>query len=357
MMTQAFQLTRTGSADHAFTLSKVELPSLQAHEVMIEVDAFGLNYADTMIRRGLHSEKPKLPCVLGYEVVGTIIQVGKEVDAHLIGTRVVALTLLGAYARQVIADSDRVFSIGDMNPNAALALALQGITACYISRYIAPIRANETVLIHAAAGGVGTLLIQLAKQAGATVIAKVSSEEKRQTCLKLGADYAINYKTQDYVREVEKRIGTSNLDTSFNPLGGASFKQDPRLLGAGSKLVLFGGAELMSGGFSALSKLKFIMQMGFIIPIFYSINAKSLIGVNILQLVTTKPHIIRECFAQLMQLYQQGIVNPQNGGDFHFTELAHANSLLESGKSSGKLAVYWQTPPAAETFSFEESAS
>jgi len=342
MMTQAFLLTRTGSADNAFMLADIELTLLQEHEVLIEVEAFGLNYADLMIRRGLYSEKPKLPCVLGYEVVGKIIQIGDASRSHLIGTRALAFTLLGAYAKQVVARRDWVFPIGQMNPNTALSLALQGITAWYMARYIAPIKTNEKILIHAAAGGVGTLLIQLAKQAGATVIAKVSSEEKRQQCLALGADCAINYKTCSYVHEVERLIGKNALDTSFNPIGGVAFKQDLRLLGAGSKLVLFGGSELMAGRFGVLSRLNFLLQMGVIIPIFQSIHAKSLIGINVLKLANCKPDVIREGLAQMIGLCQQNRVKPQNGGDFHFTELENAHGLLESGASSGKIAVYWR---------------
>jgi len=228
MLTQAFLLTRTGSVDNAtgsvdnaFTLADIELAPLQENEVLIEAEAFGLNYANIMTRRGLYSEQPKLPCVLGYEIVGTIIQSGQKGDRHLIGTRVIALTQLGAYAKQVIVRIDRVCPIGDdVHPNTALALALQGVTACYMSRYIAPIRAGEKVLIHAAAGGVGTLLIQLAKHAGATVMAKVSSEQKRQHCLAAGADFAINYTTHDYVAEIERLIGKHHLDASFNPVAG-----------------------------------------------------------------------------------------------------------------------------------------
>jgi len=352
-------LTRTGSVDNAFKLSEIELPPLQENEVLIEAEAFGLNYADIMTRRGLYSEQPKLPCVLGYETVGTIIQSGQKANHHLIGTRVIALTPLGAYAKQVIARIDRVCPVGDdVHPNTALALALQGVTACYMSRYLAPIRTGENVLIHAAAGGVGTLLIQLAKHAGATVMAKVSSEQKRQQCLILGADFAINYTTHDYVAEIERLIGKHHLDVSFNPVGGKTFKQDLKLLGAGSKMLLFGGSELMAGKFGALSKLGFLVQMGCVIPIFHSIHCKSLLGINVLKLMDSKPHVIQHCLAEMIELYRQGIIKPKNGGDFHFTELEKAHARLESGTSSGKLAVYWQDVPAikSERYSGERTS-
>jgi len=320
---------------------------LQENEVLIESEAFGLNYADIMIRRGSYNEQPKLPCVLGYETVGMVIQIGDKVDRNLIGTKVIALTKLGAYAKHVIAHIDMICPVGDdIHPNTALALALQGITACYMSRYLAPIRSGENVLIHAAAGGVGTLLIQLAKHAGAMVIAKVSSEQKRQYCLALGADFAINYTSHDYVAEVENLIGKHHLDVSFNPVGGKTYRQDLKLLGAGSKMLLFGGSELMSEKLGALSKLWFLIQMGVLIPIFQSIHAKSVLGINVLQLIDSKPHVIQHCLAEMVELYRQGIIKPKNGGDFYFTELEKAHALLESGQSSGKLTVYWQAVPA-----------
>ena len=178
METEAFVLCKFGPSAQAFERKIVEIPALDSDEVLIESEAFGLNYADVMARRGLYREAPAFPCVIGYEVVGTIIQTGSSVDITLIGKRVVAFTRFGGYAKHVITTKDAIAEIGKMPVNDALALATQGVTAYYMANYISPVRTGEHVLIHAAAGGVGTLLIQLAKQAGAIVIAKVSSKEK-----------------------------------------------------------------------------------------------------------------------------------------------------------------------------------
>jgi len=341
MKTQAFLLTKTGSADKAFQLTEIETPNLQEDEILIEVEAFGLNYADIMIRYSLHSDKPKLPAVIGYEAVGTVIQVGTKANPKIIGKRVVAIVQLGAYAKHIIAKSANIVSIGEIDANTALALALQGVTAYYMSCYFAPIKKGENVLIHAGAGGVGTLLLQLAKQAGAKVIAKVSSEQKRQICLNLGADLAINYKKQDYVNEVENLIGKNKLDVSFNPIGGATFKQDLKLLNVGSKMILFGASELKSGKLGVLSKLNFALKMGLIMPIMQTVNAKSFIGVNMLKILETKPLVIGECLKQIVGLYQQGTIKPIIGGNFKFNELSKAHQLLESGNSTGKIAIFW----------------
>ncbi len=341
MKTEAFLLTKKGNPEEAFQLSEVTLPALKANDVLIETEAFGLNYADVMARRGLYREAPAFPCVIGYEVVGTIIQTGSSVDTTLIGKRVVAFTRFGGYAKHVITTKDAIAEIGKMPVNDALALATQGVTAYYMANYISPVRTGEHVLIHAAAGGVGTLLIQLAKQAGAIVIAKVSSKEKQEKCLSLGADHAVNYKDENYATAIERIIGVKKLDVSFNPVGGDTFKIDKHLLGFGSRIFLFGGSQLSEGKLGILSQLNFLRKMGVSVPVFLMMQSKSLIGVNMLKIADSKPLVLQFCMQEVVNLYHAGKLTTENGGDFPYTEMNQAHALLESGKSIGKIAVHW----------------
>ncbi len=341
MKTQGFILHKKGTPEEAFKISEIELPELNEFDVLIENEAFGLNYADVMARRGLYRETPKFPCVIGYEVVGKIIKIGSGVDPKMLGKRVVAFTRFGGYAKHSITFSDAVAEIDNMSTNDALSLSTQGVTAYYMANYVAPIKRGEYVLIHAAAGGVGTLLIQLAKNAGAIVIAKVSSEEKVQKCKELGADFAVNYKSVNYVSEIEKLIGNKKIDVSFNPVGGKTFKMDKELMGFGTRIFLFGGSELAEGRFGILSQLNFLRKMGMIIPAFQMMQSKSIIGVNMLKIADTKPLVLKDSMHQIISFYQQGLIKTENGGDFNFSELNKAHSLLESGKSIGKIAVHW----------------
>ncbi len=253
----------------------------------------------------------------------------------------VAFTRFGGYAKHAVTSVDAIAEIGTIPVNDALALSTQGVTAYYMANYVSPIRKDENVLIHAAAGGVGTLLIQLVKQAGATAIAKVSSEEKRQKCIELGADFSINYRMSDYVEQIEKIIGKKKLDVSFNPVGGSSFKADKQLLGFGSRIFLFGGSQLAEGKWGMLSQLNFLRKMGISIPVFLMMQSKSMIGVNMLKIADTKPKIIQFCMNEMIALYRNGKITTENGGDFQFTEMNKAHSLLESGKSIGKIAIHW----------------
>lgn len=341
MKTQAFLLTKKGNPEQAFQLSEIELPALKASEVLIETEAFGLNYADVMARNGLYREAPPFPCVIGYEVVGKVLKIGASVEKELLGKRVVAFTRFGGYAKHAITSVDAIAEIESIPVNDALALSTQGVTAYYMAKYISPVRQGENVLIHAAAGGVGTLLIQLTKQSGATVFAKVSSEEKQQKSLSLGADYAINYRKENYAGAIEKIIGKKQLDVSFNPVGGSTFKTDKQLLGFGSRIILFGGSQLAEGKSGILSQLNFLRKMGISIPAFLMMQSKSMIGVNMLKIADSKPHILKFCMTEIIKLYRSGEITTENGGEFDFKELNKAHRLLESGKSIGKISVHW----------------
>lgn len=338
---KAYFLIKKGVANQAFQLKELALPHLLANQVSIEVEAFGLNYADVMARNGLYREAPPMPCVIGYEVVGTIKQIGSSVDATWIGKRVVAFTRFGGYAKQAQTTIDAVVPIDAIPAEIALGLCTQAVTAYYMHHYFSPIQKGKRVLIHAAAGGVGTVLIQLAKAVGAIVYAKVSSDEKVELVKSLGADYAMNYKQAPYEITLAKLLDGKKLDASFNPVGGSTCKKDLQLLGAGGKLYLFGGSELAEGKWGILSTLNFVRKMGLILPIGLMMTSKSIIGINMLKVADQSPEVLQLCMAAVVQLYQAGVIQPQIGGVYTSDELAKAHTFLESGKSTGKLVVKW----------------
>lgn len=341
MKTEAFVLSKIGPSNDAFSLQPVQLRPLNSDDVIIETEAFGLNYADVMARQGLYRETPPLPCVIGYEVVGKVLQVATTENEHLLGKRVIAITHFGGYAKHAIAPIKTVFEIGNLNANTALALTTQGVTAYYMANYIAPIQKNDKVLIHAAAGGVGTLLIQLAKLAGATVFAKVSSTEKAEKCKQLGADYTINYKQENYSEKIQSILGEQKIDVCYNPIGGSTFKQDKQLLTAGSRLFLFGGSQLAEGKKGMLSQLNFLRKMGVLIPAFMMMQSRTIIGVNMLKIAMQRPDVLKQCLEGIVTLHANGSIQTENGGEFRFDQLAQAHDLLQSGKSIGKISIHW----------------
>ena len=342
MKSEAYFLVQKGDPKSAFELRSFEISSPKGKEVIVEVEAFGLNYADVMARNGLYREAPPMPCVLGYEAVGKVIEVGPEGNQSLLGKRVVAFCRFGGYAKHVLTYDYAVIPVGEEDAIELLSLCTQGVTAYYMAEYLTLIRKGEKVLIHAAAGGVGTLLIQLAKHREAFVIAKLGSSEKEQLAKDLGADAVVNYRKEDYAQKTKQILNGARLDVSFNPVAGSTYKKDMKLIGSGGRLILFGASELSRGKWGILSKLNFVFKMGFLMPIGLMMRSKNVLGVNMLKIADNKPEVMAHCLNDVVDLYRQGILKPQSGGMYKSDQLAEAHAALESGKTTGKLGVYWE---------------
>jgi NADPH:quinone reductase-like Zn-dependent oxidoreductase len=341
MKSKAFYLTKFGDLDRAFELRDIELPKLNNSQILIEVEAFGLNFADVMARNGLYREAPPLPCILGYEVVGSVIQIGSEQNKDLINKRVLGFCRFGGYAQHVIVENDAFVEIGEISAQHALPLGTQGSTAYYMAEYLFKIRAGEKALVHAAAGGVGNLLIQLLKRKGVFIFAKIGDEAKRNIVLSLGADEVVNYKNEDYTFVIQTKLKEQKLDISFNPAAGSTYKKDLSLIGPGGKLVLFGASELAKGKWGFFSKLNFVKKMGLAPPIGLMMQSKGVFGVNMLRIAETHPEILKESMAAMVDLYKKGEITILDGKQFPYTALNDAHRQLESGKTSGKISVFW----------------
>ncbi len=339
---EAFFLVRKGEPSVAFELRKLEMDAPTGNEVIVEVEAFGLNYADVMARKGLYRGAPPFPCVIGYEVVGKVAHCGPDADPSLLGKRVIAFCRFGGYARHVRTNDYAVVVVNDQPAEELMALCTQAVTAYYMAEYLAPVHSCDTVLVHAAAGGVGTMLIQLAKRKGARVIAKVGRDEKMDLVKSLGADFVVNYNKSDYALEVKKWLGNERLDVSFNPVAGSTYKKDMGLLGAGGRIVLFGGSELSNGKWGVFSTLNFVRKMGMLLPIGLMMGSKNVLGVNMLEIADHKPVVMEKCLKDVVALYANGELVPQVGGKYPSSQLNEAHSVLESGRSTGKISVFWE---------------
>lgn len=339
--TSAYILVPKVTSIDAFELKTIELEEPNSGMVTIEIEAFGLNYADVMARKGKYQGAPPRPCTIGYEVVGKVIKTGVDVDQNLLGKRVVAFTRFGGYAKHCNTWDYAVIPVGDEPAGELLALATQGVTAFYMSQYLTPIREGDHVLIHAAAGGVGTILIQLSKLAGAIVYAKVGNDSKLDYVKSLGADYGINYKKADYSTQILKLNPNRKLDVSFNPAAGSTFKKDMKLIGSGGRVILFGASELTSGKWGFLSTLNFVRKMGLLIPALLMQNSKSIIGVNMLEIADQNPEILKRCLHGVVELYRSGKLKPQVGKIYDNGDVYSAHSDMESGQTVGKLVVRW----------------
>lgn len=335
---KAAVLTRYGNANSAFTIKDINEPLVKSDQVKIRVEAFGLNFADVMARKGMYADAPALPAVLGYEVVGEIVEQGSGVPQNLMGKRVVGFTRFGGYAEYAVT-SYMAIVVVDTTDDAGklLALATQYCTALYASAYITTVQKNDIVLQHAAAGGVGTALTQLCNLRGAKVIGLTGSDEKMEYLKNNGCIEAINYKRYDYKKIVHEKFG--KIDISFNSVAGSTFKKDLSLMNFGGRMVCYGAAERMSGNWGFLSTLSFVYKMGIIMPVKLLIKSQSLIGVNMLRIADHRPDVLKACMDEVYTLYKAKKIEPSIGSTYGLNDIAVAHDMFEKGNTTGKVVV------------------
>lgn len=334
-------LVRHGNIDRAFAIRELPVPEPGAGQVLIEVEAFGLNYADGMAIRGRYRDAPPLPSVLGYDVCGRIAALGQGVTGFAPGDRVTAMTRFGGYAGYAVTDQRAVVPIAEDTPvTAALSMATQAATAWYCAREACNIYEGERVVITAAAGGVGSLLVQLAKAAGARVYGIVSSEVKGTLVRSLGADGVLNRSAGDVFAQYRSLEGARAIDVMFDSAGGSYLRKGIRNLAPGGRMVGFGGAQADSAR-TIFGMIAFGLSFGFYHPAPFLLQSRSLTGVNMLRLADHKPALVQRCLQQSALLFGAGLLKAGEGAIFPVTELAAAHHALRAGSISGKIAVRW----------------
>ncbi len=339
---KSIQLINYGQAESAFELREVPVPKPAAGEVLVKVAGFGLNYADVMSRNGLYRDAPPIPCVLGYEAVGTVSEIGAGVTNVSPGQHVLAFTRFGAYAEYVITQSKAVVPVPDqMDNGVACALATQYCTAYYAGCEMVNLQKGDHVLIHAAAGGVGIGLVQLAKLKGCVIYGTAGNNEKINFLKSIGVDHPINYNTSDFSEEIKKIRGEKGLDVVFDSIGGSVFSKSRGLLSFGGRIVGYGAAERSGKSGGVFADLKLLFGFGFLNAAFLLMSSRGVIGVNMLRIADHKPDVLQRCLENVVALFSTGKIQPHVGGRFNASEITLAHQLLESRKSIGKIVVEW----------------
>ena len=238
---KAIQIQKTGGPE-VLTLVDLPNPEPKPHEAVVEIKAAGVNYIDVYFREGRYPAP--IPLIAGQEAAGQVIAIGAEVKDIQVGDRVAYTGIPGSYAEYAAVPVDRLVKIPEKldYPQAAAAM-LQGMTAHYLLNSTYPLRQGETALIHAAAGGVGLLLVQMAKKKGARVIGTAGSQEKANVARAAGADEAIVYTSQDFEAETLRLTDGKGVDVVYDGVGKDTFDRDLNVLRPRGYLVLFGGAS------------------------------------------------------------------------------------------------------------------
>jgi NADPH2:quinone reductase len=335
-------LARHGSPQFAFELRNQPDPVPGPGQVRVAVEASGVNFADILARRGAYPEAPKPPCVLGYEVVGRIDALGSGVLAAAVGQRVLAFTRFGGYASHVLAEAVGVVPIPDtIEAGAAAALATQGVTAYVAAEELVRIHPGDHVLVQAAAGGVGTLLVQLALAKGAVVSGTAGSEAKLALLRRLGVTHAINYRTHDFASELLRLTEGRRPDVIFDSIGGASARKGLALLASGGRIVLFGVADLAGGGWVLPRAVRAFVAFGWVHPLDLMLRSKSILGLNLLKIADERPEVLRRAMEAMLERAARGIVTPVVDRAFPAGQVAEAHAYVESRQSMGKVILRW----------------
>ncbi len=339
---KTYTLIKFGEAESAFELQEKPTPKPGKGEVLIKSEGFGLNFADVMARLGIYRDCPPLPAVLGYENVGHIAELGEGVKGFEIGDRVLTFTRFGGYADHVVSPAMAVVKISDrLSIGEATALATQYITAYWAAEETVSLHEGDHVLIHAAAGGVGTALIQLLKRKGCIIFGTAGSQEKLDYLKSIGVDYPINYREVNYQEEIEKLGFGKKIDATFNPIGGDYVKKDYKLLNSGGRVVIYGASKMTEARGNFFKMLGLAFGFGFWSPIKFVSSSTSLIGINMLRVADDKPMAFKRALQAVNDLAEAEEIKPFVGKEFPHTELAAAHNYLEGRKSIGKVAVKW----------------
>lgn len=337
---KAAVLVRKGDAAKAFEIREVDTPKIKAGEVLIKVEGFGLNFADVMARQGLYADAPPMPSILGYDVAGTITAVAPDVTSVKVGDRVTAMTRFGGYAEYVAADARAVAVIPAAMPvGEATALTTQYCTAYYAAAEAVNLHEGDRVLIHSAAGGVGTALLQYAKYKGCEIFATAGSDSKIKMLQANGVHHAINYTTQDFGAEIKRITNGQGVDVIFDAVGGDYVKRGFRSLAAGGRIVCYGAADISDK--NIFGKIGTLLGFGIYHPIQFMSNSKALIGINMLRIADNKPAVLKRCLENVVKLYEQGVFKPLVGGVYPVAQIGEAHAQLEHRKSTGKITITW----------------
>jgi NADPH:quinone reductase-like Zn-dependent oxidoreductase len=308
-------------------------PQLGPGEVRIDVAAAGINFADVMARMGLYQDAPKTPCIVGYEVAGTILELGEGVEGLTPGQRVFAGTQFGGYASQVVVPANDVVALPDeLSFEQGAAIPVNYGTAWAGLIGFGSLRPGERVLVHSAGGGVGIAATQIAKRTGAEVYG-TASPGKHARCEELGVDQMVDYTQGGWERDLPQ------FDVILDAVGGKSFRTGYDLLRPGGRLVAFGASAVVSGQRRNLvTALRTVIRMPRFNMIKQMSESKAVIGLNMLTLWKDRG-TLQPWIAPLREMLDDGTVKPVVAGAFSFEDAGAAQTMITERRNVGKVVL------------------
>ncbi len=305
-------------------LEEIPDPTAGPGEAIVKIEAAGVNFIDVYFRTG-HYKGAAFPLTLGQEAAGVVESVADGVTEVAPGDRVAYTGVHGAYAERAAVPAARLVKLPDeITTRQGAAAMLQGMTAHYLSHDTYPIQAGDACLVHAAAGGVGRLLCQMAKLRGGRVLGTAGSEEKAALALAAGADEVIRYKEQDFVAEARQLTGGDGVAAIYDGIGKDTFERGLDALKRHGTMVLFGGA---SGPVAPLDPLV-LMQKGSIY----------LARPSLIHYIVTRRELVERA-AAVLRWIADGKLELRMDHDFALADAAEAHRALEGRRTTGKVLL------------------
>jgi synaptic vesicle membrane protein VAT-1 len=319
-------------------------PTPGKDEVLIETRACGINFADCLVRMGLYQSAREFvgwPITPGFEISGIVTAVGEDVKKFTVGQKVIAMCLFGGYTTHLVAKEDRVYLLPDMlNFAQGAALPAVFLTAYYALFQLAHPRKNDVLLIHSAAGGVGSTLVQMAKLAGCRVLGVVGAPHKVAYVKSLGADLVIDKSTQNLWQEA-KKWAPEGFDVILDANGAETLRQDYQHLNSGGKLVVYGFHSMFSKGRGKPNWFKLIwdyLRTPRFNPLYMTSDNHSILAFNLSYLMQKK-EVLNEALGNILEWILQGKIIPPRVTAYPLEQVAQAQRDLESGQTQGKLVL------------------
>lgn len=319
---KAIVVSETGGPEK-LQLTDVPDPTPGADDILVEVVAAGLNFIDTYHRTGLYDLE--VPFTPGLEGAGTVVDVGAEVEGFEVGDEVGWTDVLGSYADRHVIPADRAIPIPEgLTPTVTAALLVQGLTAHYLATDTFPLAAGDRCLVHAGAGGVGLLLTQIAKLAGAEVFTTVGTEEKAELSREAGSDHVILYTETDFQDAVESIAGQRALDVVYDGVGATTFLKGLDLLRPRGTMVTFGNA---SGPVPEIQPLMLARK-----------GSLFLTRPTMTDYLRTREELLSRC-DDLFSWVREGDLDVRIDREFPLADAAEAHRALEGRRTTGKVLL------------------
>ncbi|MDQ2855932.1 MAG: medium chain dehydrogenase/reductase family protein [Acidobacteriota bacterium] len=334
------QIVTTGNG--SVEVLKVEQkPDLKpgAGDVLIRVNAAGLNFADILARQGLYPDAPKKPCVMGYEVAGIVETIGAGVDRTLLGKAVVALTRFGGQSELVVVKSNQIFEKPvSLTFEQAAAIPVNYLTAYALLAVMGSLQPGEAVLIHNAGGGVGLAALDIAKRLSAITYG-TASPGKHEFLRQRGLDHPIDYRNHDWLEVLKKLTDGRGVELVIDPIGGGHWKKSYEALRATGRLGMFGISTASADGLRGkLGMAKAVWQTPWFHPFGLLNKNKGVFGLNLGHMWHEREKVA-EWMKTILDGVAEGWIRPHVDKAFPFDQVGAAHAYMEARKNIGKVVL------------------